>query len=160
VVVLNRTVGEVASVVSDNVRAIKKATEHLIGLRHASICYLGGPEASYANGIRWRGLKEAGHELDLQVRRIGPFLPTIRGGADAAERWGEAIAGGFAPTGRLPLTFPIDEAAIAVDEHALCASPTDVPGCDKERCVGGRPYVHTDSDGNCYELGHRLTLEP
>ncbi|HEY5848656.1 MAG TPA: LacI family DNA-binding transcriptional regulator [Microlunatus sp.] len=87
VVVLNRTVGEVASVLSDNVQAIKKATEHLIGLRHASICYLGGPEASFANGMRWRGLKEAGHELDLQVRRIGPFLPTIRGGADAAGRW-------------------------------------------------------------------------
>jgi len=28
-----------------------------------------------------------GHELDLQVRRIGPFLPTIRGGVDAADRW-------------------------------------------------------------------------
>ena len=33
VVVLNRTVGEVPSVISDNVRAIKKATEHLIALR-------------------------------------------------------------------------------------------------------------------------------
>ena len=50
VVVLNRTVGEVASVVSDNVHAIKKATEHLVGLEHRSICYLGGPEASYATG--------------------------------------------------------------------------------------------------------------
>lgn len=87
VVVLNRTVAEVASVASDNVRATKKATEHLIELRHASICYLAGPEASYANGMRWRGLKEAGHELELQVRRIGPFLPTIRGGHDAAQRW-------------------------------------------------------------------------
>lgn len=87
VVVLNRTVGEVVSVGSDNVRAIKKATEHLIGLQHASICYLSGPESSYADGMRWRGLKEAGHELDLPIRRIGPFLPTIRGGADAAERW-------------------------------------------------------------------------
>ena len=86
VVVLNRTVGEVASVASDNVRATKKATEHLIELRHSSICYLAGPEASFANGMRWRGLKEAGHELDLQVRRIGPFLPTLRGGGDAAER--------------------------------------------------------------------------
>ena len=87
VVVLNRTVGEVASVVSDNVRAIKKATEHLTGLQHGSICYLAGPEASFANGMRWRGLKEAGLELDLHTRRIGPFLPTIRGGSDAAERW-------------------------------------------------------------------------
>lgn len=37
--------------------------------------------------MRWRGLKEAGHELDLPVRRIGPILPTIHGGVDAAERW-------------------------------------------------------------------------
>jgi DNA-binding LacI/PurR family transcriptional regulator len=87
VVVLNRTVGGVPSIVSDNVRAIKKATEHLIGLRHASICYLAGPDASFANGMRWRGLREAGMELDLHTRRIGPFLPTIRGGADAADQW-------------------------------------------------------------------------
>ena len=87
VVVLNRAVGEVASVVSDNVRAIKKATEHLVELGHTSICYLAGPEASYASGVRWRGLKEAGLELLIQVRRIGPFLPTIRGGAAAAEQW-------------------------------------------------------------------------
>jgi DNA-binding LacI/PurR family transcriptional regulator len=87
VVVVNRTVAEVSSVVSDNVRAIKKATEHLIGLRHASICYLAGPDASFANGMRWRGLREAGVELDLHIRKVGPFLPTIRGGVDAAGRW-------------------------------------------------------------------------
>ena len=87
VVVLNRTVGEVTSVVSDNVQAIKKATEHLAGLGHSSICYLSGPEASYADGMRWRGLKEAGLELDLHVRRIGPYLPTLRGGAEAAGAW-------------------------------------------------------------------------
>jgi LacI family transcriptional regulator len=87
VVVLNRTVGEVPSVASDNVHAIKKATEHLVELRHDSICYLAGPDASYANGMRWRGLKETALELDLNVRRLGPFLPTMRGGTDAAERW-------------------------------------------------------------------------
>ena len=69
----------------------------------------------------------------------------------------DAIVGTFAPTGRLPLTFPIDNAAIAVDEHGLCASPNDVPGYDKERYMGGRPYVYTDSDGNRYQLGHGLT---
>ncbi|MCW2811738.1 MAG: LacI family transcriptional regulator [Friedmanniella sp.] len=86
-VLLNRTVGEVASVMSDNVQAIKKATEYLIGLGHTSICYLAGPVASWADGMRWRGLREAGLELDLHVRRLGPFLPTIRGGAAAAEAW-------------------------------------------------------------------------
>ena len=87
VALLNRTVAEVSSVLSDNVHAIKKATEHLVELGHRSICYLAGPEASWADGMRWRGLREAGLELDLHVRRLGPFLPTIRGGAEAAEQW-------------------------------------------------------------------------
>ncbi len=87
VVVLNRAVGEVASVDSDNVQAIKKATELLVGLSHTSVAFLAGPDASYASGMRWRGLKEAGLELDLQVRRLGPFLPTMRGGAEAAKAW-------------------------------------------------------------------------
>ena len=42
-------------VANDDRLGARLATEHLIGLRHASICYLGGPEASYANGMRWRG---------------------------------------------------------------------------------------------------------
>ncbi|PWJ54446.1 transcriptional regulator, LacI family [Quadrisphaera granulorum] len=87
VVVLNRTVGSVTSVVSDNVRAIKKAVEHLVELGHTSIAYLAGPEASYADGMRWRGLKEAGVELDLRVVRVGPHLPTLRGGGAAAAAW-------------------------------------------------------------------------
>jgi DNA-binding LacI/PurR family transcriptional regulator len=87
VVVLNRAVGEVPSVMSDNVHAIKKATEHLVEFQHTSICYLAGPDASYTNGMRWRGLKEAGLELDLPVRRLGPFLPTLRGGTDGAGLW-------------------------------------------------------------------------
>lgn len=87
VVLVNRMVAEVASVNNDNVHAIKKAAEHLAELGHTSIGYLAGPEASWADGMRWRGLREAGLELDLPVRRMGPFLPTIRGGAEAAEQW-------------------------------------------------------------------------
>ena len=87
IVLLNRIVSEVASVVIDDVKAIKTATEHLIGMGHTSICYLAGPEASWVDGARWRGLLEAGMELDMHVRRVGPYLPTIRGGAAAAEEW-------------------------------------------------------------------------
>ena len=83
----NRVVSEVPSVVVDNVHAIKKATEHLAGLGHVSVSYLAGPEASWADGMRWRGLREAGLELNLSIRRLGPFLPTMRGGASAAEQW-------------------------------------------------------------------------
>ena len=37
---------------------------------------------------------EAGHELDLKVRRIGPNLPTITGGRQAAQRWLQAPTSG------------------------------------------------------------------
>lgn len=87
VVLLNRSVSEVSSVLSDDVHAAKKATEHLVELGHSSICYLAGPEASRADGTRWRGLREAAVELDLRVRRLGPFLPTMRGGAAAFDVW-------------------------------------------------------------------------
>ena len=87
VVVLNRVVHQVPSVTSDDVHAVKKATEHLLDCGVTAITYLAGPEASWADGARWRGLLEAGHELDLKVRRIGPFLPTMRGGGTAAEQW-------------------------------------------------------------------------
>jgi LacI family transcriptional regulator len=86
-VVLNRIVRQVASVASDDVKAVKQAAEHLGAAGHRSVSYLSGPVASWADGMRWRGLVEAGHELELEVRRVGPSLPTMRGGSSAAEIW-------------------------------------------------------------------------
>lgn len=86
-VLLNRDVRDVASVTCDHVHAVKKAVEHLVGLGHRRITYLAGPEASWADGMRWRGVREAGHELSLTVRRLGPHLPTLRGGRMAAREW-------------------------------------------------------------------------
>ncbi|WP_375422992.1 LacI family DNA-binding transcriptional regulator [uncultured Friedmanniella sp.] len=86
-VVLNRTVSQVPSVTSDNVRAVKRASEHLAAAGIESISYLAGPEASWADGMRWRGLREASLELDLRVHRLGPHLPTLQGGAAAAQAW-------------------------------------------------------------------------
>ena len=89
-VVLNRHVDQVPSVVSDNVRAVKRAVEHLASGGHRSLTYLAGPEASWADGMRWRGLLEAGHELGLKVQRIGPCRPTLNGGRHAVESWRQA----------------------------------------------------------------------
>ena len=89
-VVLNRHVDQVPSVVSDNVRAVKRAVEHLASDGHRSLTYLAGPEASWADGMRWRGLLEAGHELGLKVQRIGPCRPTLNGGRHAVESWRQA----------------------------------------------------------------------
>ena len=118
-VVLNRLVDQVPSVACDNIRSMKKVVEHLGALGHRSITYLAGPDASWANGQRWRGVLEAGHELDLVVRRVGPFLPTIGGGHQAAEKWAKA------PTSAVVVYN--DLMAIGLVE-AVTASGLDVPG--------------------------------
>lgn len=83
-VVLNRSMSDVASVATDSSRGMKRAMEHLAELGHTSIAYLAGPDASWANGIRWQAMREAAHDLDLRVRRLGPFPPTQQGGHVAA----------------------------------------------------------------------------
>lgn len=87
VVVLNRVVHQVPSVAADNHQATTKAVEHLAALRHRRITYLSGPEASWADGARWRSLVEAGHRLDVVVRRSGPYQPDQEGGREAAAAW-------------------------------------------------------------------------
>ena len=87
VVVVNRVVDQVPSVASDNLQAVHRAVAHLVAGGHRSLAYLAGPEASWADEMRWRGVLEAGRDLDLKVRRLGPHLPTLQGGRQAAERW-------------------------------------------------------------------------
>lgn len=84
VVVLNRFVSGMPCVIADTPRGVRRAVEHLGELGHHRICYVSGPEASWANGARWRALTEATHELELTACRIGPFEPTVEGGVEAA----------------------------------------------------------------------------
>jgi LacI family transcriptional regulator len=86
VVLLNRILPEASCVVSDVQRGIRRATEHLGALGHERITYVAGPENSWSNGMRWRALREAAAELELEVRRIGPNEPTVLAGLGAARR--------------------------------------------------------------------------
>ncbi len=84
-VVLNRVVSDVPSVVTDNAAGMRRAVQHLAELGHHTITYAAGPEASWTDGIRWRSMREAAVELQLQTRRIGPFQPSTPGGEEAAD---------------------------------------------------------------------------
>ena len=84
-VILNRAVTDIPSVVIDNPRGMRRLAEHLGALGHTTLTYLAGPEASWADGMRWRSLREAALELDLRVRRLGPYPPTVAGGLAAAD---------------------------------------------------------------------------
>lgn len=96
--------------------------------------------------------------LPWLLGNVEPLADALVVGFDArTEALFDVIVGTFAPIGRLPITFPIDQAAIAVDSDGICASPNDVPGYAKEGHMGGRPYVYIDGDGNRYQLGHGLS---
>jgi DNA-binding LacI/PurR family transcriptional regulator len=89
VIVLNRAVSDVPCVITDNPRGTRRAVEHLAELGHRRITYLAGPEASWADGTRWRSVRESAMELELHVRRVGPVPPTVAGGARAAAEFAE-----------------------------------------------------------------------
>ena len=92
VVLLNRIMPEASCVVSDIERGIRRAAEHLGALGHEQILYVAGPEVSWSDGVRWRALREAAAELELEARRIGPNEPTVLAGLSAARRVAELAA--------------------------------------------------------------------
>jgi LacI family transcriptional regulator, repressor for deo operon, udp, cdd, tsx, nupC, and nupG len=84
-VALNRVVAGVPSVVVDHPQGMRHAFEHLRELGHEQITYLAGPEASWADGMRWRALRELSTMEHVQLRRLGPYPPTVVGGVAGAE---------------------------------------------------------------------------
>lgn len=93
VVMLNRVVQGLPSIVPDNARGMRRAVEHLASLGHRTIWYAAGPEASWADGSRYRALRESTMQLELVEHRVGPFRPTVAGGALAADELIERGAG-------------------------------------------------------------------
>jgi LacI family transcriptional regulator, repressor for deo operon, udp, cdd, tsx, nupC, and nupG len=83
-VVLNRPMPDVPSAVTDNARGMELAVDHLVALGHRTLTYLSGPEASWADGMRWRSVRRAAADRGVRIRRLGPFSPTADGGAAAA----------------------------------------------------------------------------
>ncbi|HSN43234.1 MAG TPA: LacI family DNA-binding transcriptional regulator, partial [Propionibacteriaceae bacterium] len=127
-IVLNRELTDVPCVVTDNAAGMRAAVEHLHDLGHTSITYVAGPEASWADGARWRALRDVSAELGVHAHRIGPFPPTFQGGLDceaellahpitAAICYNDLIAiGVMAALRRAGLRVPSDVSVIGFDD--------------------------------------------
>jgi DNA-binding LacI/PurR family transcriptional regulator len=85
VVLFNRRVEGLASLVTDSADGSRQIVEHLVALGHRSLAYLAGPAAAWSDTERWRALSEAAEAAGVRIARCGPFAPTLDGGPAAAD---------------------------------------------------------------------------
>ncbi|MDQ0394800.1 LacI family DNA-binding transcriptional regulator [Labrys monachus] len=84
-VLVNREVEGIPSVVIDPSSGTRQAVEHLAALGHKRIVYVEGPVASLSNRQRRDSFREAMQALGLDAAGIGPYAPRFEGGVQAAD---------------------------------------------------------------------------
>jgi LacI family transcriptional regulator len=90
-VVVNRRIQGVPSVLMDVGTGARRAVEHLIGLGHREIALVSGPGRAWTSGEIERSAARVAADHGVPVRRIAPNPPTEAGGRAAAE---EVVASG------------------------------------------------------------------
>lgn len=91
VVVVNRRVDDVRSVVPDVARGIHDAVTHLAQLGHTQLVYVSGPDRSWMSRHRWEVVRAAAAAAGVTVSRVPSAAP------DRAA--GRAVAGDVLATG-------------------------------------------------------------
>lgn len=85
VVLYNREVPGLPSIVADFDDGIRQIVAHLVALGHRRLAYLAGPANSWSEGRRQDTLTAEEARHGVAVRRLGPFPPTLDGGPAAAD---------------------------------------------------------------------------
>jgi DNA-binding LacI/PurR family transcriptional regulator len=85
VVLLNRRVGQLPSVIFDNADGIRQALAHLAALGHRRVAYVAGPRTSWVNRERLRAVRSVGAGLGLGVVEAGNVSPDFEGGVAVAD---------------------------------------------------------------------------
>jgi LacI family transcriptional regulator len=91
VVLVNRALSGVASVVADYAAGTRQVVDHLASLGHRELVFLAGPVGSWSGAMRWSGLQRACAAAGLGATRLGPYSPTLEAGPAAADA---AVASG------------------------------------------------------------------
>ncbi|MBP2413829.1 LacI family transcriptional regulator [Arthrobacter stackebrandtii] len=84
VVVTNRRVAGVGSVVADTEAGVADAVRHLADMGHGSIAYVAGPDRSWMSRLRWETIKERCDWHGIAVATVAAGAPTVDGGRRAA----------------------------------------------------------------------------
>ena len=84
-VVVNRIVEGVPSVMPDVDSGVRAAVARAAGLGHRRLLYVGGPEGSWMSRHRWEVLEAACAEMGIEAASTRANWPTLEGGAALAE---------------------------------------------------------------------------
>ncbi|MER6987642.1 LacI family DNA-binding transcriptional regulator [Saccharopolyspora hirsuta] len=84
-VIVNREIDGIPSLVVDTAAGMRKAVRHLAAIGHRRIAYLSGPRNSWINSVRWRAVQEESGALGLDAAFVGPHVPNLQGGREAAD---------------------------------------------------------------------------
>ena len=86
VVLINRAVGGIDSILPDIETGVSELLAHLRELGHRSIVYLAGPPTSWTSAQRFERMLDAVEGEDVALVEIGPVAPTIEGGRATLRR--------------------------------------------------------------------------
>jgi DNA-binding LacI/PurR family transcriptional regulator len=84
VVVINREVAGVPSVVANIDAGVTDAVRHLASMGHTSLAYVSGPDRSWMSARRWDSISARCEWSNLSLTKIECGIPTIEGGRRAA----------------------------------------------------------------------------
>jgi DNA-binding LacI/PurR family transcriptional regulator len=82
---LNRRLRGVPSVLMDSAGGMRQVAAHLAALGHRRCAYLNGPNISWSNRERRRGLRGAASRHQMAIVDFGPFEPKFEGGVQGAD---------------------------------------------------------------------------
>ncbi len=84
-VVVNREIDGIPSVVVDTSAGVAEALDYLVSLGHARIAFLAGPASSWSNARRWEALQVSARHHGVACIYIGSGSGAIQSGAAAAD---------------------------------------------------------------------------
>lgn len=85
-VLVNRELEGIPSVVPDITHAVEQALDHVQRLGHKSVAYISGPKAAWVSAQRWNILLGQALARGLSLVEIDSTAPTVEGGEAAFQR--------------------------------------------------------------------------
>ena len=85
VVLFNRRVPDLPTVIVDSADGMKQAVEHLASLGHRRCAFVSGPRRSWSNQQRHKGLRAAARDCSVETVLIGPAAPQFESGVAAVQ---------------------------------------------------------------------------